>query len=128
MTPGVLCDRDHRTHRDARRSLRANATGMIRRGCGLPSRIPRAQLATAVLCVLMAAACGSVRSPEVASPLPAATAAPAAATTAALEAGTTHEAVLVAPDYRPPKGRVDSTGAYIPANGKPTLVFVDAIW
>ncbi len=38
------------------------------------------------------------------------------------------EAVLVAADYEPPKNRIDSTGAYIPGNGKPTLVFVDAIW
>ncbi len=44
------------------------------------------------------------------------------------DASPAREAVLVAADYRPPKGRVDSTGAYLPANGKPTLVFVDAIW
>lgn len=40
----------------------------------------------------------------------------------------TGPAVLVAADYAPPKGKVDSTGAFIPANGKPTLVWVDAIW
>jgi len=37
-------------------------------------------------------------------------------------------AVLVPVDYRPPAGRVPSTGAYLPENGKPTLIFVDAIW
>ena len=40
----------------------------------------------------------------------------------------TGPAVLVAPGYVPPGDRVDSTGAFLPANGKPTLVFVDAIW
>jgi len=37
-------------------------------------------------------------------------------------------AVLVADNYEPPADRVPSTGAYLPSNGKPTLVFVDAIW
>lgn len=40
----------------------------------------------------------------------------------------TGPAVLVAASYEPPTDRVDSTGAFLPANGKPTLVFVDAIW
>ena len=40
----------------------------------------------------------------------------------------TGPALLVAADYQAPKGKVDSTGAFIPANGKPTLVWVDAIW
>ena len=40
----------------------------------------------------------------------------------------TGPAVLVAASYEPPTARVDSTGAFLPANGKPTLVFVDAIW
>ena len=40
----------------------------------------------------------------------------------------TGPAVLVASNYVPPGDRVDSTGAFLPANGKPTLVFVDAIW
>ncbi len=40
----------------------------------------------------------------------------------------TGPAVLVSNDFEPSKERVDSTGAYLPANGKPTLVFVDAIW
>lgn len=40
----------------------------------------------------------------------------------------TGPAVLVPEGYEPPGDRVDSTGAFIPANGKPTLVYVDAIW
>lgn len=40
----------------------------------------------------------------------------------------TGPAVLVASGYKPPKDHVPSTGAYLPANGKPTLVLVDAIW
>ena len=40
----------------------------------------------------------------------------------------TGEAVTVPPGYEPPVDRIDSTGAYLPVNGKPTLVFVDAIW
>ena len=37
-------------------------------------------------------------------------------------------AVMVSSDYEIPKGYVDNTGAYIPQNGKPTIVFVDSIW
>lgn len=37
-------------------------------------------------------------------------------------------AVTVPAGYVPPGDRVDSTGAYVPVNGKPTLVYVDAIW
>ncbi len=37
-------------------------------------------------------------------------------------------AVLVEPGYEAPTDRVDSTGAYLPVNGKPTLVLVEAIW
>lgn len=37
-------------------------------------------------------------------------------------------AVLVANGYQAPNDKVDSTGAFVPANGKPTLVWVDAIW
>ncbi|MGE3960660.1 MAG: TlpA family protein disulfide reductase [Dehalococcoidia bacterium] len=40
----------------------------------------------------------------------------------------TGPAVLVEVGYEPPGDHVPSTGAYLPANGKPTLVFVDAIW
>jgi hypothetical protein len=38
------------------------------------------------------------------------------------------EAVRVAANYEAPQGRVDSTGPYLPVNGKPTVVWVDAIW
>lgn len=37
-------------------------------------------------------------------------------------------AVMVSADYVIPKDYVDNTGAYIPQNGKPTIVFVDSIW
>ncbi|MDA0269869.1 MAG: hypothetical protein O2798_00150 [Chloroflexi bacterium] len=40
----------------------------------------------------------------------------------------TGPAVIVEAGYVPPEDRVDSTGAFLPANGKPTLVYVDAIW
>jgi hypothetical protein len=40
----------------------------------------------------------------------------------------TGEAVLVSADYEHPGDRVDHTGTYLPTNGKPTVVFVDAIW
>jgi hypothetical protein len=36
--------------------------------------------------------------------------------------------VTVPVGYEPPDSYVASTGAYLPVNGKPTLVFVDAIW
>ena len=49
--------------------------------------------------------------------------------TASSDAGfPTGPAVLVPAGFRFSSERVDSTGAYVPANGKPTLVFVDAIW
>ncbi|MCY4455077.1 MAG: hypothetical protein OXC56_02075 [Chloroflexi bacterium] len=35
-------------------------------------------------------------------------------------------AVTVAADYVPPSDRVDSTGAWLPVNGKPTFVVVGA--
>lgn len=40
----------------------------------------------------------------------------------------TGPAVTVPEGYVPPGDHVPATGAYLPANGKPTLVFVDAIW
>lgn len=87
----------------------------------------RVHLVALVLGAAMFAACGTAGTP--ADPLPSGFATPAPAV-APLEpiASPAKEAVLVAADYRPPKGRVDSTGAYLSANGKPTLVFVDAIW
>ena len=36
--------------------------------------------------------------------------------------------IRVPKEYQPPHDRVPSTGATIPVNGKPTLVYVDAIW
>ena len=51
-----------------------------------------------------------------------------APTTAADGGFPTGPAVLVPDGYQFPGDRVDSTGAYLPVNGKPTLVFVDAIW
>ncbi len=88
-------------------------------------------------CAALIAACSGGGEGD---PAPAATAtATAAATpeaTATASATPTPEgyafptgpAVLVAADYQPPEDRVASTGAYLPSNGKPTLVFVDAIW
>ncbi len=37
-------------------------------------------------------------------------------------------ASVVPAGYRAPGDRVPSTGAFLPTNGRPTLVFVDAIW
>lgn len=45
-----------------------------------------------------------------------------------VSASTPRAAVLVSADYRFPTNRIDSTGVYLPDNGKPALVFVDAIW
>ena len=89
-------------------------------------RVHYGMLPVAVLAAaLLVAGCrGSTAAPE----------APAAATQAepsgaAVDAGfPTGPAVVVGADFTPPSDRVDSTGAYLPANGKPTLVFVDAIW
>ncbi len=99
----------------------------------------RLGLATTVLGAVLLIGCGAGQTPD-ASPrdsgLP--SAAPAAVTAAAgsaesavagaVPSAEAQGAILVAADYRPPRGRVDSTGAYVPSNGKPTLVFVDAIW
>jgi hypothetical protein len=40
----------------------------------------------------------------------------------------TGPAVLVEAGSEAPTDHVASTGAYLPANGMPTFVFVDAIW
>jgi len=98
------------------------------------SRAPRFPFALGLVALLALAACGST-APEATtadrSPDPVATgdAAPAA-TTAALPAYDfpTGPAVTVPVGYTPPSDRVDTTGAHLPANGKPTLVIVDAIW
>ena len=77
----------------------------------------------------------STATPSEAAPLSTATPSEAAplATAAPTEAVgalgfPTGPAVTVAADYAPPADHVPSTGAYLPANGKPTLVYVDAIW
>ena len=62
---------------------------------------------------------------------PAATLAPDWAATA--EHGETRDflsgpAVTVPDGWEEPRDSVARTGAYLPANGLPTLVFVDAIW
>jgi hypothetical protein len=51
-----------------------------------------------------------------------------ATTSASPPAASADGAVRVPQGYAPPTDRVPSTGATVPANGKPTLVFVDAIW
>ncbi len=93
----------------------------------------------ALACAALAAACTGGGGGE--APAPTATPEPTV-TTATPEATATQTAtptppaydfpsgpaVLVAADYAPPEDRVASTGAYLPSNGKPTLVFVDAIW
>lgn len=40
----------------------------------------------------------------------------------------TGPAVMVPDGYTPPNDHVPSTGAWLPDNEQPTLVFVDAIW
>jgi hypothetical protein len=37
-------------------------------------------------------------------------------------------AVLIPSGYQAPADRVDSTGAYLPVNDLPTLVYLEAIW
>ena len=71
----------------------------------------------------------AVATPE-ATPTPSATPTPTPSPTPTPEsyAFPTGPAVLVAADFEAPEDRVASTGAYIPSHGKPTLVFVDAIW
>ena len=87
-------------------------------------------------CAALIAACSGGEG----DPAPAATAPPTAVATPEATATApptaspesyafpTGPAVLVAADYQAPEDRVASTGAYLPSNGKPTLVFVDAIW
>ena len=103
-----------------------------------PRRLRVLRLAALILaCAALAAACsggdGGDAAAPTASPAPTATSAAAAAATPTATAAPSDDfptgpAVLVAADYQPPGNRVDSTGAYLPANGKPTFVFFDAIW
>ena len=68
---------------------------------------------------LLAASCGA----DGASAPP-----PRAERVASTQGIPTGPAVTVPADYEAPRGRVPSTGAWLPANGQPSLVFVDAIW
>ncbi len=92
-----------------------------------PRRPHVLRLAALILaCAALAAACSG--GDDGGSAAPTATSAAAAAAAAPGDDFPTGPAVLVAADYQPPGNRVDSTGAYLPANGKPTFVFFDAIW
>lgn len=84
----------------------------------------RTLLALMVLALPLLAACGGGAS-EPAAAAPAPTSAEPAATQYDFATG---PAVLIAAGYESPSDRVDSTGAYLPVNGRPTVVFVDAIW
>ena len=81
---------------------------------------------------LVALACSSGGTPEAATPAldgTGTTSAPATPTVSdAAFSFPTGPAVMVEAGYAPPEDRVPSTGAFLPANGKPTLVYVDAIW
>ena len=82
-------------------------------------------LAMLIACTALIAACTGGADGGDAAP------ATAALPAAPVDSGSgfpTGPAVLVAADYQYPGDRVDSTGAYLPSNGKPTIVFVDAIW
>ncbi len=87
-------------------------------------------LAALPLLALLAACASSSDEPQAEAPRSlAAPAADSPATAAAPDLGfATGPAVRVEVGYEPPRDRVASTGAYVPANGKPTLVYVDAIW
>ena len=91
-----------------------------------PPSPPRlASLLLPLLAALVtAAACGSSEEP-----------APGAGSSGASPAPTevafdfaTGPVVLISEGYEPPTDRVDSTGAYLPVNDQPTLVFLEAIW
>lgn len=86
--------------------------------------LPRRGLLAALSALLLATACSSPGG--TASPVsgPGESAAPTEVARN-FEAG---PAVLVPVGYEPPTDRVDSTGAYIPVNDQPTLVFLEAIW
>ena len=83
-------------------------------------------------CAALIAACSGgdreVLPEATATATPEETATPAATPTPEAYTFPAGPAVRVAADYQPPEDGVASTGAYLPANGKPTLVFVDAIW
>ncbi len=95
-----------------------------------------ALLAASIALGLVAVACssGGGTTTPAAGTTPSGDGGTPAATTAAGTAGgaafdfPTGPAVTVEDGYAPPEDRVPSTGGYLPANGKPTLVYVDAIW
>jgi hypothetical protein len=90
---------------------------------------PLALLALVSLVGLLAAACGGDAAPAVGgSEAPGAASQPAAAAAASPYDFATGAAVTVPSGYAYPQDHVPSTGAYLPVNGQPTLVFVDAIW
>lgn len=87
----------------------------------------------AVAIALFALACGggspeATSTPEVRSTDPTAGADDGGGAAAPAFDFPTGEAVLVAADYTHPDDHVDNTGLSLPVNGKPTVVFVDAIW
>lgn len=89
-------------------------------------------LAAAAILGAILVACSGIPDPATPAPTEAMSAATGAGMTPSAEAMQydfpTGPAVLVANSYEPPEDHVPSTGAYLPVNGKPTLVFVDAIW
>lgn len=100
------------------RSVRAHLERLGRRGRSLA--LPRRLVLVAFTAMLLTAACSASGD-----------AAPGASGSAAtgLERGfATGPAVLIPAGYEPPTDRVDSTGAYLPVNEQPTLVFLEAIW
>ena len=86
------------------------------------------QRALGIVCAILAGAALIAACSDGDEGAPAPSAASSDPTAAADGGFPTGPAVLVPAGYQPPGDRVDSTGAYVPANGKPTLVFVDAIW
>lgn len=100
----------------------------------LQSAVVRLALPALGLVALVAAGCSGgggeePAPPSTATPTEVAPLATAAPTEAVVDLGfPTGPAVTVAANYAPPDDHVPSTGAYLPANGKPTLVYVDAIW
>lgn len=81
------------------------------------ARFAQLSHAALVLAALLAMSCAGSAAP-----------APPKGAAGVVSASTPRAAVLVSADYRSPTNRIDSTGAYLPDNGKPALVFVDAIW
>ena len=81
---------------------------------------------------LVALACSSGGTPEAGTPALDATGTTSAPATPTASDATfsfpTGPAVVVEAGYAPLEDRVPSTGAFLPVNGKPTLVYVDAIW